>query len=499
MVLSRKAADTGASIVEYAGLIVLAALIVGALVALGLPGRVADGVRDALCQVFEQRRCPVPDAKQKPALRNPYKPASCLRNQSLAATDHNFKVIAYRRNHNKTTMTQRNSDGSINETTSGTGGNGVDLGGSFGGKVKADKYGVDLSAGFDVLATSAHSTQLSFKGNRRLGLTPDQQRSRYHSTVLQRRRQLTNELAEDPDRSSDPDFRRRWNEVPTDTARELGVHTSVFVGGGEDVKIKASGSLDLAGVEGAVEGDQVDGASIDDNGTADRRDDITTVKFTHTAKVSGSGGITASPFPEGKWGAQLPRAKGNLSGEYSPVTSYQVKFRGGKPTQLVMTRQVITSAGAGFNYGLGGKHGQGGQNDGQMIGTVSSQNVTVDLTQHPEVYASLRDYLNKSREDPSRHPTGRGKDADKMAHDEAVSKAAARLNNQAGSYGQLSQVDYDRKVRTTGPSGSVSWWVELAAGEWTETNDNWTAKDARYFDRGQGKWVSWPECVQGVS
>lgn len=44
--------DTGAGMAEYAGLIVLAALILGSLVALGLPSQITTGTGTALCRVF---------------------------------------------------------------------------------------------------------------------------------------------------------------------------------------------------------------------------------------------------------------------------------------------------------------------------------------------------------------------------------------------------------------------------------------------------------------
>jgi len=54
--------DGGAGLAEYAGLVVLAALILGALVALGVPAKVESGVSSAICQIFQGTNCGKPEA-----------------------------------------------------------------------------------------------------------------------------------------------------------------------------------------------------------------------------------------------------------------------------------------------------------------------------------------------------------------------------------------------------------------------------------------------------
>lgn len=69
----RSSGQRGASLVEYAGLIVLAALILGSLVALGIPGKISSGVGSAICRIFDQGNC----GKQQPSAsgRSPNGPA----------------------------------------------------------------------------------------------------------------------------------------------------------------------------------------------------------------------------------------------------------------------------------------------------------------------------------------------------------------------------------------------------------------------------------------
>lgn len=77
----RSSSERGASLVEYAGLIVLAALILGSLVAIGIPQKVSSGVGSAICRIFDQENCgkQQPSASggspNAPARSNPAQPA----------------------------------------------------------------------------------------------------------------------------------------------------------------------------------------------------------------------------------------------------------------------------------------------------------------------------------------------------------------------------------------------------------------------------------------
>lgn len=64
--------DGGAGMAEYAGLVVLAALILGALVAIGVPSHLEAGVSSAICRVFQGGNCGKPEASGKnPGGQNP--------------------------------------------------------------------------------------------------------------------------------------------------------------------------------------------------------------------------------------------------------------------------------------------------------------------------------------------------------------------------------------------------------------------------------------------
>lgn len=57
MAVRRYGGDRGASALEYAGLIVLAAVILGGLYAIGIPEKVSSGVGTALCRILNEDNC----------------------------------------------------------------------------------------------------------------------------------------------------------------------------------------------------------------------------------------------------------------------------------------------------------------------------------------------------------------------------------------------------------------------------------------------------------
>lgn len=63
--------DHGAGLAEYAGLVVLAALILGALVATGITGKVESGVSGAVCKIFDGQHCGTSTAAQPVGGKNP--------------------------------------------------------------------------------------------------------------------------------------------------------------------------------------------------------------------------------------------------------------------------------------------------------------------------------------------------------------------------------------------------------------------------------------------
>lgn len=62
--------DGGAGMIEYAGLIVLAALVLAALVSI-LPGSVSDGVSRAVCQIFQGQNCGPSPSPGRPSAQQP--------------------------------------------------------------------------------------------------------------------------------------------------------------------------------------------------------------------------------------------------------------------------------------------------------------------------------------------------------------------------------------------------------------------------------------------
>lgn len=71
-----RSADRGASAIEYAGLIVLAALILSALVAVGIPGKISTNVRGAICTILREQGCGgKPSASGRPREGRPSSPS----------------------------------------------------------------------------------------------------------------------------------------------------------------------------------------------------------------------------------------------------------------------------------------------------------------------------------------------------------------------------------------------------------------------------------------
>jgi len=58
--------DGGAGLAEYAGLVVLAALILGALVALGVPGKLQSGIGTQICEIFQNGDCGKTQSNDQP-------------------------------------------------------------------------------------------------------------------------------------------------------------------------------------------------------------------------------------------------------------------------------------------------------------------------------------------------------------------------------------------------------------------------------------------------
>lgn len=485
--------DAGAAVLEYVAMACLAVLVI-VLLACVVPGPLADGVRDVICRIVGGRGCARSGGL---AHRRPGMPASCSRTQAATSRDHNVKVIAYRRNHDVTELAVRNSDGSISESRTGEGRNGLDVRAGLGGETGKGTPSAELSVGVSYLYDSSYGTRLDFTGDPARGLSPDRQRARYRSLVAERRRAMTTELQMDPARTSDPDFQHRWAQVPRDAAHELHVHTTVTRGGGNDVNAGLDASVALAGLDVSGDSELSTSRSVDDNGTPGRADDVTTIGFADTHDLAGGAGLTITPFPDAAFARSI-KGTGRLAGEYSPVTGFQVGYRYGRPATLTMTRQVIRSWGVSGRAGTsgGGTAGFGGRG---MTGVVSTRTAAVDVRAHPEVYAALRDYVAKASVLPHVRPgddPGEGRSPRELRRKAAVRQAATRLRTAATRTARLSEVDYQRTFTGSGPEAGLSRWVELAAAEWTTAHDAWAVRDARYYDRGYGRWMPWPECVR---
>lgn len=500
--------EVGASTLEYAALVVFAIVLLGALVSLGLPGELTDGIEATICRIFKHSGCTDPTG-QDAVKRNPDKPDKCLRSKSTTATDHNVKVVAYRRNNHSMTQVQRNSDGSISEVT---GGNGVDIDGGYGTKI-GKSTGVDATAGMNYMWNSKNTTQLDFTGNKSKELSPKEQRKEYHRLIAERKKAMKIEEYKRPWLREDHGYQQRIRQIPRDVAHELGVHQTTFTGNGIGFKAKADADLALLGLHLGGESSHITGTSTDDNGTDGPNDDTNSVTFSRKVEHKNSAGPTLHPFGKLTKSNKNPLDKIETNGKkewkHGDATGYQIQSKNGKPTKLTITQQYFDSSGiSGSGGGSGG--GSGDNSEGKYGSSNSNSNTkiektTVELTEHPEVLKMFRNYLRTTRktaklEDsgPKKHPDGDKRDPKKSARSSAEDQAASAtslLSGYLNRAGQSSGVEYNRSSKTTGPEGSVSYFMEITAGKWTKTTGKWSVKVAHYYDRSQGKWVCWSECA----
>ncbi|TDB83196.1 hypothetical protein E1266_37575, partial [Actinomadura sp. 7K534] len=131
---SPASADRGASALEYGALILVSAVVIGALAASPVMGTVAGETRAAICRLFGGD-CEAAPPSAVPAL------SECTVHQNLDQSTTGRKFIAIGDQESETTQVDSNADGSMAVTTSRSSGTGIDLEAGFGGRVGGAGWG----------------------------------------------------------------------------------------------------------------------------------------------------------------------------------------------------------------------------------------------------------------------------------------------------------------------------------------------------------------------
>lgn len=469
----RRGRDIGATVTEYAGLVVVAALLVGALVAAGVPERLAARTGETICRIFGYA-CPRHVAKPPPAHPpgdpdEPGKknlaalPNSCVVSQDVKTNTSEWKVVVVKHSHSTATIVLRNRNGSVSVIGNSEGGTGLDL--RAGDGVEFGGVGVDATLGASQLLT-----------NRTLGTTTfpsEKAHAWYDKEVKQKQAELMRRYAQAgalirPGRTRLEEVRdevqKEWNHAHPDQP----IRRSVMHADGVDSNTGLETTFGPAKASYTKTHGIYQGTTVDDMGTPDdRKDDQTTAYYEFSDSDQAEAGTDAlgdkiSVGPTGR-----------IYGKRESQLRLSVVSQHGKPVQLVQSwRRPWVD---GVKGSLKGKKGGSGSGKGDWSqGGVSTEETVVDLKKHPEVYKQwLGTYLGKR--------AGESEDA---------------YRRSLKAYGSTTRVDYARHTTSGGFDGSVTAGLEWAAGGNKKEHDRWDLNSAEYKKPGEDTWRPWVACAK---
>lgn len=464
---ARTLLDAGSAGAQYAGLIVLAALILGSLYAVGVPERVRGKTSSALCRILGSN-CPPEDQVRKglpgnaPRAAGPAIPNSCVVSQDTKSHTSSYKILAVKHAESKSTMVQRNQDGSVAVLNTQQKGTGVDVRGGFGGELNG--VGADATAGFSSVPANRTTATMTFPDeathawyDRELKKTLAEKDRNIWTLGMTAVPKYSNEEARDR-------VQREWNRAhPGRPIRRAVLHAD-----GTDSGADADASFGPAKATGSKGSGFYQGTKVDDMGTPDDpKDDETT------------GYYEMSGYDEGEAGANLPSghlkegAGGRVYGRRDSSSFISITSKHGKPATLTVTerRPWVVGAKVGARQAAGKETGTG--NRQWTYGGVTSTETVVDLRKHPDVFTKWR----------AAYATDRGP-ASMAAYDRAVR-----------AYGSSARTDYRRReFGKGGVSGSATAALELVAGDRAANDDHWDLQDARYRRPGEKAWRPWVAC-----
>jgi hypothetical protein len=530
--------DAGVEIVEYGAALLVVASIVGVLATSDLGRPISSGISSAICRVFggscgqqgpanaqpQGARGPdggggggggtVPGGDQgpqgpganqagqprgqgpqggqpgqqgqqgQPGQRpatgppgTPNKPANPCRSTAIRWVTHdkNVKIVGYRRNHQELSIVEKDDKGQVSITTGEKTGNGGDIRVGFGGKVGGIGAGVDAGGG-----------QLAAKGERIRRTFPNEAvHKEYDRRVAARLKALQDSpLARDSNGVRRPD--RLAEQVRREVAQEMRIPTARTILKGDDSMGSIGGTYGVGSAQAGADDSNLRGQTIDDNGTADPRDDIRTQHYWYTKNVSGSGGAGFEVGPAAA-GGQVEGGKGD--GGW-----VDIEYRNGKPTKLSILRFkndfIDGNVGVGPTGGKGKASGEAAGSQGQAVVTPGKwvmERDEIDLTKDPKALAAYQSY--RFAVDHGQEQIG-GAGLPQQAWDRF-----ARSHLQGPAVARTRQI-YDRDLINPGgidASGSIG--IEIGAYQQSNSDDQMHLRRAEFFDPKTGQWRPWKSCT----
>lgn len=493
--MRRKGRDSGAAALQYAGLIVLAGLILGSLVAIGLPGKVRVYTRWAICRILGgscrppaalppggsgtpgDQGTPSPGPSGGSGGKNPpwapeggnpvALPNSCAVSQDIKATTTTGKLVLVRATGTTVTVVQLSDDGSVSTIGVKQNGKGLDLHAGIGigwGTV------ADATIGVSALSSDKAMTVTTFPSERAHAWFDREKKDRMAEKTGN---PWTLGLLKSPKYSEEEvtdQLQKEWNAEHPDAPIKRAVMHADGTDNSADADVTFGPLLKAnAGVSQA----EFAGSRVDDMGTPDDPgDDQTTAVYERWDNLYGE-------FGSETYGKHGFGVDGRIYGRRDPVSITAVTYKGNKPIKLdvVSRRQWVAGARLGLHRGKGNpqKGNWAGGRYEWSKGGVSLEETIVDLTEHPEA----------ARQWEAANGPGGGDDA------------AKALNESLASDGITTRIDYTRRQNNSGWAGTIADGLEWASAGHTSVHEEWSLDDAEYRKPGEKEWRPWVTCADG--
>lgn len=500
--------DTGATIVEWVALGALAAVIIAGLASVSVTHSLDQGVTAVVCRIVQAHDCrtrqgrPVarpkgsaqpstpptatPQPRRTPAVRAGVQ--ACDRGQTRTEQGRTSRFVGYRRDTKTFHQLQTSSNGTVTETTGSQTSNGADV--RVGAGIKRGKVGAGITGGGGEVSTTRVQVSLQFTG------AP--QRTAYNLRVQQARAALA-KAARDPAYARTHDVPSMYRQIPVNVAHQLHIPRTQYRTDGSETIGAGEGSYGVGSANSTEkESDAaMTGRSINDNGTADHRDDIRTDNYERTVtNWSGSVGLAGNPLK--KLGVPLAKVSADAKGTLEETEGYQLQWQYGKPIALTITRRRGWTITGGGGAGLG-KSGKQGKQPGTQrsasgnrardigSGSMTVEKKTIDLRKDPAALAIFRKLNQETTWGNELWVT-----ADPASRDVNVSPQVRQerhaLQWHFDHNGQDLRQTYSRDYATNGSSMDVTDGLQIGARETLSSRDDWTLNKSEARDPRTRAW-----------
>src|SRR5262245_30320498 len=221
-------ADAGASGLEYAALLGIAASIIAVAFA-GVPEAVSNRVSPVICQIFGLDPCPLAPPQDR------REPVQCTTNELTIEQNNNFQVLFYSRKEKDRTVVAQRSDGQIWETTGSDTLNGFNIEAGIGFELKGKGASISGGGGYD---WGAHeSTTWKFQDQ--------EERDAFHRAVADETERI---LGSGSIFESMDDLK----EMPYEVAERMGVEYSTYYGSSSTGHAQVGGSFSVISGGGSL-------------------------------------------------------------------------------------------------------------------------------------------------------------------------------------------------------------------------------------------------------